>query len=180
MVAASDGSGGANPLTYLRDLRSLYAVSLAGEETVSGELSAALATYYDDFSDPVYYGMFIPSAVLFLLWVLAASIAQGTRWAADEPTVLYFGKLLYNKGVHVLFDALRELGDVRALMPNPGPAAATAADPASPIPPSRSMGYRRRCGRFEQRKPGRMSLLDRWRSRRIPAAVRSKRRRKVR
>ena len=36
-------------------------------------LSAALATYYDDFSDPVYYGMFIPSAVLFLLWVLAAS-----------------------------------------------------------------------------------------------------------
>jgi hypothetical protein len=37
-------------------------------------LSAALATYYDDFSDPVYYGMFIPSAVLFLLWVLAASI----------------------------------------------------------------------------------------------------------
>jgi hypothetical protein len=37
-------------------------------------MSAALATYYDDFSDPVYYGMFIPSAVLFLLWVLAASI----------------------------------------------------------------------------------------------------------
>lgn len=37
-------------------------------------LSAALATYYVDFSDPVYYGMFIPSAVLFLLWVLAASI----------------------------------------------------------------------------------------------------------
>jgi hypothetical protein len=37
-------------------------------------LSAALATYYDDFSDPVYYGMFIPSAVIFLLWVLAASI----------------------------------------------------------------------------------------------------------
>src|SRR6266702_689503 len=27
---------------------------------------------------------------------------------SDEPTVLYFGKLLYNKGVHVLFDALRE------------------------------------------------------------------------
>jgi hypothetical protein len=37
-------------------------------------LSAALATYYVDFSDPVYYGMFIPSAVIFLLWVLAASI----------------------------------------------------------------------------------------------------------
>jgi glycosyltransferase involved in cell wall biosynthesis len=27
--------------------------------------------------------------------------------AADEPTVLYFGKLLYNKGVHVLFEALQ-------------------------------------------------------------------------
>jgi glycosyltransferase involved in cell wall biosynthesis len=26
----------------------------------------------------------------------------------EEPTVLYFGKLLYNKGVHVLFEALRE------------------------------------------------------------------------
>ena len=37
-------------------------------------------------------------------------------FARDEPTVLYFGKLLLNKGVHVLFDALRELGDVRALV----------------------------------------------------------------
>jgi glycosyltransferase involved in cell wall biosynthesis len=27
--------------------------------------------------------------------------------SGDEPTVLYFGKLLYNKGVHVLFEALR-------------------------------------------------------------------------
>jgi glycosyltransferase involved in cell wall biosynthesis len=31
-------------------------------------------------------------------------------FGSDEPTVLYFGKLLYNKGVHVLFDALREIG----------------------------------------------------------------------
>jgi glycosyltransferase involved in cell wall biosynthesis len=31
-------------------------------------------------------------------------------FADDEPTVLYFGKLLYNKGVHVLFDAIREVG----------------------------------------------------------------------
>jgi glycosyltransferase involved in cell wall biosynthesis len=31
-------------------------------------------------------------------------------FASDEPTVLYFGKLLYNKGVHVLFEALRETG----------------------------------------------------------------------
>jgi glycosyltransferase involved in cell wall biosynthesis len=30
--------------------------------------------------------------------------------AGDEPTVLYFGKLLYNKGVHVLLEALREVG----------------------------------------------------------------------
>jgi glycosyltransferase involved in cell wall biosynthesis len=27
----------------------------------------------------------------------------------DGPTVLYFGKLLYNKGIHVLFEALREM-----------------------------------------------------------------------
>jgi glycosyltransferase involved in cell wall biosynthesis len=34
-----------------------------------------------------------------------------TAWfGSDEPTVLYFGKLLYNKGVHVLFEALRETG----------------------------------------------------------------------
>jgi glycosyltransferase involved in cell wall biosynthesis len=36
-------------------------------------------------------------------------------FADDEPTVVYFGKLLYNKGVHVLFDALRGL-DARALI----------------------------------------------------------------
>ena len=35
--------------------------------------------------------------------------------AGDEPTVLYFGKLLYNKGVHVLLEALREV-DVRAVV----------------------------------------------------------------
>jgi len=28
---------------------------------------------------------------------------------SEEPTVLFFGKLLYNKGVHVLFEALREV-----------------------------------------------------------------------
>jgi glycosyltransferase involved in cell wall biosynthesis len=33
----------------------------------------------------------------------------------DEPTVVYFGKLLYNKGVHVLLEALREL-DARAVI----------------------------------------------------------------
>ena len=36
-------------------------------------------------------------------------------FAHDEPTVLYFGKLIRNKGVHVLLEALREL-DVRALI----------------------------------------------------------------
>ena len=30
--------------------------------------------------------------------------------AGDQPTVVYFGKLLYNKGVHVLLEALRDVG----------------------------------------------------------------------
>jgi glycosyltransferase involved in cell wall biosynthesis len=33
----------------------------------------------------------------------------------DDPTVLYFGKLLYNKGVHLLLEALRDL-DARAVI----------------------------------------------------------------
>src|SRR5438067_972555 len=36
-------------------------------------------------------------------------------FATDEPTVLYFGKLLFNKGVHLLLDAMREL-DARAVI----------------------------------------------------------------
>jgi len=36
-------------------------------------------------------------------------------FATDEPTVLYFGKLLHNKGVHVLLEALREV-DARAVI----------------------------------------------------------------
>ena len=36
-------------------------------------------------------------------------------FAAEEPTVLYFGKLLHNKGVHILFEALREV-DARAVV----------------------------------------------------------------
>ncbi|HUP31703.1 MAG TPA: glycosyltransferase family 4 protein [Gaiellaceae bacterium] len=35
--------------------------------------------------------------------------------AGDEPTVVYFGKLLHNKGVHVLLEALREV-DARAVI----------------------------------------------------------------
>ena len=33
----------------------------------------------------------------------------------DEPTIVYFGKLLYNKGVHLLLEALRSL-DARAVI----------------------------------------------------------------
>ena len=36
-------------------------------------------------------------------------------FGADEPTVLYFGKLLLNKGVHVLFEALLDV-DARAVI----------------------------------------------------------------
>ena len=36
-------------------------------------------------------------------------------FAEDAPTVLYFGKLLHNKGVHVLLEALREV-DARAVI----------------------------------------------------------------
>jgi glycosyltransferase involved in cell wall biosynthesis len=35
--------------------------------------------------------------------------------AGDEPTVVYFGKLLYNKGVHLLLEALRVV-DARAVI----------------------------------------------------------------
>jgi glycosyltransferase involved in cell wall biosynthesis len=35
--------------------------------------------------------------------------------AGDEPTVVYFGKLLFNKGVHVLLEALRHV-DARAVI----------------------------------------------------------------
>jgi glycosyltransferase involved in cell wall biosynthesis len=38
-----------------------------------------------------------------------------TFFAQDEPTVVYFGKLLYNKGVHLLFEALREV-DARVVV----------------------------------------------------------------
>jgi glycosyltransferase involved in cell wall biosynthesis len=36
-------------------------------------------------------------------------------FARDEPTVVYFGKLLFNKGVHLLLDALRQV-DARAVI----------------------------------------------------------------
>ena len=46
----------------------------------------------------------------------SGNVERLAAWFANrEPTVLYFGKLLYNKGVHVLFDALRATG-ARALI----------------------------------------------------------------
>ena len=39
----------------------------------------------------------------------------GQFLAADEPTVVYFGKLIRNKGVHLLLEALRDL-DARAVI----------------------------------------------------------------
>jgi glycosyltransferase involved in cell wall biosynthesis len=36
-------------------------------------------------------------------------------FATDEPTIVYYGKLLYNKGIHLLFEALGEL-DARAVI----------------------------------------------------------------
>ena len=36
-------------------------------------------------------------------------------FASDEATVVYFGKLIYNKGVHILLDALRQV-DARAVI----------------------------------------------------------------
>src|SRR4051794_8457830 len=39
----------------------------------------------------------------------------GEFFASGQPTVLYFGKLLYNKGVHLLLEAIRGI-DARALI----------------------------------------------------------------
>ncbi len=54
---------------------------LAGLALLGGCLgfASALFTYFADFSDPVYYGLFIPSAVVFLLWVFAASMILWQR-----------------------------------------------------------------------------------------------------
>lgn len=54
---------------------------LAGIAFLGGTLgfSAALYTYFSDFSDPVYFGLFIPSAVVFLIWVFIASVILWQR-----------------------------------------------------------------------------------------------------
>jgi len=49
----------------------------------------------------------------------------------DRPTVLYFGKLLFNKGVHVLLEALREV-DARAVIVGFGDYRAELEDAAPP------------------------------------------------
>jgi glycosyltransferase involved in cell wall biosynthesis len=51
-------------------------------------------------------------------------------FATDEPTVLYFGKLLRNKGVHVLLEALHEV-DARAVIVGFGDYRAEIEDLAS-------------------------------------------------
>ncbi|MGZ8783346.1 MAG: glycosyltransferase family 4 protein [Gaiellaceae bacterium] len=51
--------------------------------------------------------------------------------AGDEPTVVYFGKLLYNKGVHVLLEALRDV-DARAVIVGFGDHRATLEEMAGP------------------------------------------------
>lgn len=71
-----------------------YPKWLAGLALLGGCLgfSSAMFTYFDDFSDPVYYGLFIPSAVVFLLWVFAGSVIlwrrefQGPRRAAEAAS----------------------------------------------------------------------------------------------
>jgi hypothetical protein len=54
---------------------------LSGVALLGGTLgfTSALFTYFKDFSDPVYYGLFIPSAVVFLIWVFLASIVLWRR-----------------------------------------------------------------------------------------------------
>ena len=49
----------------------------------------------------------------------------------DEPTVVYFGKLLYNKGVHVLLEALQDV-DARAVIVGFGDYRATLEAAAGP------------------------------------------------
>jgi glycosyltransferase involved in cell wall biosynthesis len=52
-------------------------------------------------------------------------------FADDAPTVVYFGKLLYNKGVHVLLEALRDV-DARAVIVGFGDYRAQLEDLAPP------------------------------------------------
>ena len=61
----------------------------------------------------------------------------------DTPTVVYFGKLLYNKGVHVLLAALREV-DARAVIVGFGEYRA-ALEGARPARGVRSLGHRPGC-----------------------------------
>ena len=53
--------------------------------------------------------------------------------AGDTPTVVYFGKLIHNKGVHVLIDALRDV-DARAVIVGFGPYRAELEQRADGLP----------------------------------------------
>ena len=76
--------------------------------------------------------------------------------AGDDPTVVYFGKLLYNKGVHVLLEALQRVdaravivgfGDYRAELEaarRPADALHRPARAPPPRPPARARGRHRR------------------------------------
>lgn len=48
-------------------------------------IAAGIGTYFDGFNDFIYYYLFIPCAVLFLLWVAIASIAL-RRWSSRLVT----------------------------------------------------------------------------------------------
>ena len=102
--------------------------------------------------------------------------------AGDAPTVLYFGKLLYNKGVHVLLEALRGIDArtrrrrLRRLPARAGAAraAAHALHRAARAPPPRPPDPARRRRRRPVDLPG--GVRDgrrRGGGRRVPAARRA-------
>ena len=101
---------------------------------------------------------------------------------ATQPTVVYFGKLLYNKGVHVLLEALREL-DARAVIVGFGdyreeleelarPEHALHRSARAPAPRP-SAGARRRHGRPLDLPGGVRDGRRRGRRRRLAAARRA-------
>ena len=101
---------------------------------------------------------------------------------ADEPTVVYFGKLLYNKGVHLLLEALRELdaravivgfGDYREQLEAAGAGAHALHRPARASPSRASAPARGRDGRAVDFPGGVRHGRRRGRGRRLTAARRA-------
>ena len=99
--------------------------------------------------------------------------------AGERHTVVYFGKLMENKGVQVLLDALRDLdaravivgfGDRRAELEAPGRGPRRALHrPARAPPPRAPAGARRRRGRAVDLPGGLRHGRRRGRGRRLPA-----------